>query len=397
MRRSDAASWLQADAVGPIVSMPAVPVFCNALYPTAAEARAAARGDLELMYSPTTGFLWNGAFDAELAAYNPTYENSLHHSPRFQAFAADLADRLIERYGVRGRQIVEIGSGEGNFLALLCERGGATGIGYDPSFDPARSKVVTSDRMRIVPEYYPTDRPIDAALVLCQHVLEHVTDPVGLLEGVRRSLPDGAATGVYFEVPDATYMVAELAVWDLIYEHHSYFAAPTLARLFRRTGFEVVEVDRTFGDQYLYLEARAGARPVVEDPAADEADAAALTKLGELVAGFGDHVRRLREQWTARLGAMVQDGPVAVWGAGSKGVTFLNLIEPGARVTHVVDINPNKWGLHLPGTGQPVVGPDALVGTGVRHVLVMNPLYVGEITEQLRALGVEAEVVPVGD
>ncbi len=383
-------SWLKADAGEPVVTMTAVPVFCNALYPDRRDALAAPRGDIALRFSPTTGYLWNDAFDAELAAYNPAYENSLHYSPRFQAFARELADRIIERYGLRDRDIVEIGSGEGNFLALLCERGGNRGIGYDPSFDPQRSKVVTSAQMRIVAEYYPTDRPIDAALVLCQHVLEHVTDPVTLIEGVRRSIPDGAGTAVYFEVPDVTYMVAELAVWDLIYEHHSYFAAPTLQQLFRRGGFDVIEVERTFGDQYLYLEARAGQR-------SDAVDTAALTKLAEKVADFGDHVARLRHEWEQRLATMVTDGAVAVWGAGSKGVTFLNLIGAGARVDHVVDINPNKWGLHLPGTGQPVVGPEDLVDRDVRHVLVMNPLYVGEIAEQVRALGIDATVTAVND
>ena len=84
--------------------------------------------------------------------------------------------------------------------------------------------------------------------------------PSALVEGVRRSIPDGARTAVYFEVPDATYMVSELAVWDLIYEHVSYFAAPTLELLFRRAGFDVTEVDRAFGDQYLYLEAVPAAR-----------------------------------------------------------------------------------------------------------------------------------------
>lgn len=385
--------WLKADGSGPVVAMRGVPVFCNALYPSAAEAVAAPRGDLELHFSPTTGYLWNAAFDPDLVAYNPAYENSLHYSPRFQAFARELADRLIGRYGLQGRRIVEIGSGEGNFLALLCERGGNRGIGYDPSFDPDRSKVVTSAQMEIVREYYPTDRPIDAAMVLCQHVLEHVTDPESLIEGVRASIPDGADTAVYFEVPDATYMVSELAVWDLIYEHHSYFAAPTLQHLFERSGFTVAEVDRTFGDQYLYLEARP-ARQGAEVP---PADAAALTKLAERVAGFGEHVARLRRDWERRLAEMVGTGPVAVWGAGSKGVTFLNLIEAGAAVDCVVDINPNKWGLHLPGTGQGVVGPEALVGRGVRHVLVMNPLYVGEIAEQVAALGIDAEVVAVSD
>ena len=40
-------SWLEADATGPVVSLPALPVFCNALYPTRDEALSAARGDLE--------------------------------------------------------------------------------------------------------------------------------------------------------------------------------------------------------------------------------------------------------------------------------------------------------------------------------------------------------------
>jgi SAM-dependent methyltransferase len=389
--------WLDADAVGPVVSMTGVPVFCNALYATAAEAMAAPRGDLHLHFSPTTGFLWNAAFDPELVAYNPAYENSLHHSPRFQAYAQSLADRLIERYQLRQQRIVEIGSGEGNFLALLCERGDNVGIGYDPSFDPSRAKVTTSARMQIVQEYYPTDRPVDAALVLCQHVLEHVTDPESLVAGVRRSIPEGAPTAVYFEVPDATYMVSELAVWDLIYEHHSYFAAPTLRRLFEQAGFAVREVDRAFGDQYLYLEATAapgvgpgaGAPSPIEDPA--------LAKLAERVTEFGEHVERLRRGWQDRLSAMNAAGPVAVWGAGSKGVSFLNLVPAGAGVTHVVDINPNKWGLHLPGTGQQVVGPDALRASGVRHVLVMNPLYVDEIAEAVGQLGIDATVTPVTD
>jgi len=386
-------SWLEADPTGPVVSLRDLPVFCNALYATAQEATAAARGDLELCYSPATGYLWNGAFDPAKVAYNPTYENSLHHSPRFRCFVTELADRLIDRYDLHGRRIVEIGCGEGNFLALLCERGGNDGIGYDPSFDAARTKVATSSRMRVVNEYYPTDRPIDASLVVCQHVLEHVTDPVSLVEGVRRSMPTAAPCAVYFEVPDATYMVSEPAVWDLTYEHRSYFAAPTLRSLFRRSGFEVTEVGRSFGDQYLYLEARAPVPGAASGP--DDELAGELAALGEQVAAFGRHVERLRRTWTERVTAMRADGEVAVWGAGTKGVTFVNLIAPASDAA-VVDINPNKWGLHVPGTGQAVCGPQHL-GADIRHVLVMNPLYVEEVRAELHGLGLDATVVPVND
>lgn len=387
--------WLQSGPTVPIVKLSALPVFCNALYPTAAEARSAPAGDLDLQFAPDTGYLWNAAFDPALASYNPAYENSLHYSPTFAAFASELADRLVRRYGLRGRRVVEIGSGEGNFLAMLCERGVDSAIGYDPSFDPRRSKVVTSERMHIVAQHYPTDRSVDAALVICQHVLEHVGDPEALVAGVRRSL-ENRDTAVYFEVPDATYMLSQRAVWDLIYEHRSYFAAPTLSTLFRRHGFDVVDVDRTFGDQYLYLEARTAATPdAATDPAVPDAGGGALAKLGELAAGFGGHVAALRETWTTRLEEMVGSGRVAVWGAGSKGVTFLNLVAPGRDVAHVVDINPNKTGLHVPGTGQQVLSPDMAVAAGLDHVVVMNPLYVPEISRQLAALGCSAPVVAV--
>jgi hypothetical protein len=391
-----AASWLAEGAwTGPVAVLRDVPVFCNALWPTAAEARSAPLGQVELCYSPATGYLWNRAFDPRLVAYNPAYENSLHHSPRFVAYVTDLADRLIARYGLRGRQIVEIGPGEGNFLALLCERGRNWGLGYDAAYDPERQKVVTSPRMRIVRDRYPYDRPVDGELVVCQHVLEHLDDPVALVEGVRRSIADDRRTAVYFEVPDATYMVEQLAVWDLIYEHVSYFSAPTLDLLFRRCGFEVTALDRAFGDQYLYLE---GLPAPAAGPATDEGpDVAALAKLTELVGAFGEHLRRLVEGWTARLGDWVGAGSVAVWGAGSKGVSFLNLVPPGRDVAYVVDVNPNKSGLFVPGTGQMVVGPDELPPDDLDLVVVMNPLYVEEIRRTLAGLGCRAEVVAVTD
>ena len=159
-----------------------------------------------------------------------------------------------------------------------------------------------------------------------------------------------------------------------------------------RAGFQITELERAFGDQYLHVEARPGR---LGPPAAP--NAAALAKLTELVTTFGDHVERLRTTWTERLGRLVNDGRVAVWGAGSKGVTFLNLVEPGREVRYVVDVNPNKRGLHVPGTGQMIVGPDDLVADGVDAVLVMNPLYVDEIGKMLAARGLHPLVVAVND
>ncbi|MCZ7627697.1 MAG: hypothetical protein M5U19_00675 [Microthrixaceae bacterium] len=52
---------------------------------------------------------------------------------------------------------------------------------------------------------------------------------------------------LYLEVPDATTMLAETGIYDVIYEHCSYFGAPALQALVNRCGLEVLDVRSTFG------------------------------------------------------------------------------------------------------------------------------------------------------
>ena len=58
--------------------------------------------------------------------------------------------------------------------------------------------------------------------------------------------------------------------------------------------------------------------------------------------------------------------------------------------------NPHKAGHYLPGTGQEVVLPEALVATPPSLVVVMNPIYLDEIRAQLAELGLAPELLAVG-
>ena len=46
---------------------------------------------------------------------------------------------------------------------------------------------------------------------------------------------------MFFELPDVMRELCEGAFWDLYYEHCTYFSCGSLARLFRATGFEVLD------------------------------------------------------------------------------------------------------------------------------------------------------------
>jgi hypothetical protein len=59
----------------------------------------------------------------------------------------------------------------------------------------------------------------------------------------------------------------------------------------------------------------------------------------------------------------------------------------------VVDVNPAKQGKFLPGTGHPIVSPEAAVKAGAIAVLVFNPNYVAEVRGAVHRLGSPAAVI----
>jgi SAM-dependent methyltransferase len=370
----------------PVLALASVPVFCNVTWTTREEALAAPCGDISLRFCGRCGMIYNAAFEPELVRYSPGYENSLHFSPAFRDFAGALARRLIERYDLRGKRIVDVGCGKGEFLQLLCDEAtGNRGVGFDPSY--AGQAREDGERLTFVREYYSDAHAATPAdLICCRHVLEHLEQPRELLRTLART-----SAVVYFEVPDGDYMLREVAGWDVIYEHASYFTASAVRHLFEDFGFETLDLGSSFGGQYLYLEAararngRARRRP-----------AEAGARLAALVERFARRYAEKVERWAGRLAELDSQGrSVALWGAGSKGVTFLSIVPGASGVELVVDVNERKQGRFVPGTGHEIRAPDAVRDHPPDAVLVMNRLYVDEIRAMLRQLGVSADVVPV--
>ena len=83
---------------------------------------------------------------------------------------------------------------------------------------------------------------------------------------------------------------------------------------------------------------------------------------------------------SARRRVRALRGKVAVWGAGAKGVTFTNTVDPDGTLVHcVIDINTKKQGGFLPVTAHPIVSPVDAKARGVKSVVIMNPNYRQEI------------------
>src|SRR5262249_1106319 len=134
----------------------------------------------------------------------------------------------------------------------------------------------------------------------------------------------------YVEVPDACYDLAT-AGWEVIYPHVSYFGAYSLAAIFERAGWHVEATGTFFSGMFRFSEAS-----VNRKARGDAADRDALPGLADRdaqllsISGFDQRHSDERRRWQGIIADFVAaDARPVLWGAGSRGVQFLNLADPG--------------------------------------------------------------------
>ncbi len=351
------------------------------------------KGDILLAFCHRCGFISNSAFDPDLLAYSGQYEETQGFSPTFNAFHRRLADRLIEKHDLRGKVIIEIGCGTGGeFLTLLCTLEKNHGIGFDPAYVDERSDSEVKNRISFIKDFYSEAYAHQQAdFICCKMTLEHIENPYEFVSMVRRSIRK-RSTIVFFQVPDMVRILDDLAFWDIYYEHCSYFSSGSLTHLFRRCGFEVTDIWTDYDDQYLMIEAIIG-NAHVATPTPQEYD---IDTFGKKVHSFSQKVKKKVEYWGKTIRKIRNDRTRAViWGAGSKGVAFLTRLNVKDEICYAVDINPHKHGTYMAGTGQEIVPPEFLRAYDPSIVIVMNPVYINEVDQKLKELGIGPKLMSV--
>jgi hypothetical protein len=380
-------------AVGPpALTIHATPVHQNVPADSEQEARRCPRGDVALTLCRHCGFVFNASFDPRLVDYSPGYENSQNCSGIFSSYLDWLIDDLQRRYDLRSKRVVEVGCGQGTFLERLVDRTECAGVGFDPSFD-STCPTTGPDLHFIAGRFDPRHPAAVGDIVYARHVIEHLMRPRDLTSDAARSSASRSGV-VWLETPRLEWILERRAYWDIFYEHCSYFFMPVLASMMAACGLRVTHHAATFGDQYQWIEgASDAARRTDADPDPLSAPRAALL-LEHALRTFADGWLSWRDAWRTRLVRASSRGECVLWGAGAKGVTFLNHLDASRDlVGAVVDINPRKQGRFIAGMGQPIVAPTALAGRPVTTVLVANSIYAGEIERSLRELGCDAEIV----
>ena len=191
---------------------------------------------------------------------NATYTARMPAVHARQVFAADF---LAEAVALRGKRVVDIGAGEGDFLAIL--RGpehGAAGFAIEPSAANCELlKQAGIESFHGTIEAYMADsagarRRFDAATLVW--TLENCQSALGVLKAAAGILEDGGnvlvATGsrilVPFKKPLQYYFGPRMDV------HPFHFSANCLKGLMAAAGFEITNVNRYIDSDYLTIVGR---------------------------------------------------------------------------------------------------------------------------------------------
>lgn len=334
----------------PLFTQQTVPLFQNKVYPTVAAALQAETGSVELVQSSVSGFVYNLRFNPALMHYDAHYQNEQAKSGVFQQHLHAVLARL-EAYGLKGKQVVEIGCGKGHFFEMMLAKG-IDCIGFDPTYE--------GNHPKIRKEYFTENAAIQADVIILRHTLEHIPAPFGFLHQIAKA--NGYKGKIFVEVPTFDWIVQKEAFWDIFYEHCNYFTQTTLASMFM-----TAETGSFFGGQYIYLWADlADLQPTIPYYAFQS---------------YQPLFSKTIDKWKNYLATHPN---IAIWGAGAKGSTFLNLLDTQRQyVRCVIDINPAKQDKFIARTGHPIISPQKIQELAIQHIVVMNENYLDEIRDML--------------
>lgn len=341
-----------------------IPIFQNKVYPDATLAKKVATSQVSLVSCNSCGFVYNGAFGQVEINYDSHYENEQAHSAHFQAHLASIIE-LFQSKSLQHKKIIEVGCGKGYFLENLVQAGFNV-TGFDPAYE--------GDNPHIVKDYFSNQYAnLSADIIVLRHVLEHIQYPLDFLHIIGEAVNYQAK--IYIEVPILDWIIEQKAFWDIFYEHCNYFTLESLGSMFNQA-----EQGLLFNGQYMYLIADL-------NDLRKKVPASSNTKLISEFLAFQKLIQHYHQKISQTPG-------IALWGAGAKGVTFANLIDPEASlISCLIDINPKKQHNYIAKTAHKIISPAMISEFLLNEIIVMNDNYFDEIQHMVAATNIKVSTL----
>lgn len=302
--------------------------------------------------------------DCEPVSYYRDVIRAGGYSSTMKELRRDEYRRFIDRCGLEGKKIIEVGCGRGEFLKTLREFPVQV---YGVEHKRELVQLARAEGLNVAEGFTETadtvfpGGPFDAFLSF--NFLEHQPDPNTMLKCIYNNLTENGCGLI--TVPDFRYIQENDSFYELLRDHLSNFTDESLEFLVKKNGFSILERRRVNRDTIEFI--------VQKRPAVD---------VSGLVGNLSKLSAQLREYTESRL---AEGKRIAVWGASHQGFTTVAATGVSDRFSYIIDSAPFKQGKFSPASHLPIVSPQYFHEDPVDCILIIAPGYTEEISKTIRS------------
>lgn len=288
---------------------------------------------------------------------------------------------IYEKYNLgKNSLVVELASNDG-YLLQFFKKKGISVIGIEPAVNVA--KVAEDKGIKTIVDFFGeklaqnlSNDEIKADLIVGNNVLAHVPNINDFVKGMAILLkPNGI---INMEFPHLLQLIKYNQFDTIYHEHFSYFSLHTVKQIFEYhelTIFDVEEISTHGGSLRIYAKHNTNKNFEIKNSVRELLEKEKNFKLLNLslYLNFSKTVVSLKKELVDFFQNAKKDGKkIVCYGAAAKGNTLLNYCEIGKDyVEYVVDQNPHKQGLYLPGSHLSIKDPREIQKTKPDFVVIL--------------------------
>ena len=269
----------------------------------------------------------------------------------------------VDKYNLKGKSILEVGCGRGEYLSILKQTEVSLAHGIEYSKESVSSCI--NSELSVTKGFFGDENFVLPKQkydgFICLNFMEHWPNPNKVLAHLKKNLSEDAI-GI-IEVPNFDMILKQGLYSEFISDHLFYFTKDTLTFMLNYNGFEVIECSVIWHDYILSAVVRKRKR--IDLSLLKSRKLNVETELNSFIDKF-------------------EKKEVAIWGAGHQSLAVMSLAKLENKIRYVVDSAPFKQGKYTPATHFPIVAPIELVNNPVKAVIIIAASYSNEVARIMK-------------
>ena len=279
-------------------------------------------------------------------------------SDEMKKFRGEQFVSWVDKYNLKGKSILEVGCGRGEYLSILKQTEVSLAHGIEYSKESVSSCI--NSEISVTKGFFGDENFVLPKQkydgFICLNFMEHWPNPNKVLAHLKKNLSEDAIGIV--EVPNFDMILKQGLYSEFISDHLLYFTKDTLIFMLNYNGFEVIECSVIWHDYILSAVVRKRKR--IDLSLLKSRKLNVETELNSFIDKF-------------------EKKEVAIWGAGHQSLAVMSLAKLENKIRYVVDSAPFKQGKYTPATHFPIVAPIELVNNPVKAVIIIAASYSNEV------------------